>query len=141
MSYILDTNVISELTRPRPDAQVALWLESVEESRLFLTAITLGEISRGICRLERGRRRTQLEGWLDEGLLLRFRGRILAYGHGAALTWGRLMAEGEVAGRTPPDRDCQIAAVALEHGFTIATRNTPDFESFGVRIHNPWVAM
>ena len=138
MARILDTNVISELIRVEPDKNVVHWVANADESQLYLTSTTIAEIARGVWRLPEGRRRASLEIWLIEELLPRFRGRILAFDEDAALAWGRLMGAGEQAGRTPADRDCQIAAIALHRGMDIATRNVRDFESFAVSIVNPW---
>ena len=138
MGFVLDTNVISELVRPEPDEHVVRWVGSADESRLCLTSTVVAEISRGVWRLPPSQRRTKLELWLHQALLQRFQDRILPFDKEAALIWGRLMGEGEREGRTPPDRDCQIAAVALAHGHGIVTRNVRDFEHFEVVTINPW---
>lgn len=136
--FILDTNVIAEIARPRPEPSVLAWVREQESGRLHLTSTVLGEIARGIYRLPKGRRRAGLEAWFEKMLSPWFHGRILPFDADAATIWGRLMGEGERAGRTPPDRDAQIAAVALLHDMQLVTRNVRDFGRLGVRLLNVW---
>jgi predicted nucleic acid-binding protein len=138
MSFLLDTNVVSEPTKPKPDPGLTSWLASVDEDRLFISAVTLAEISFGIERRETGAGRTKLETWLHGDLKARFYGRILPVNEAVAETWGRLVAARAAAGRPIGLMDGFIAATALVHGLTLVTRNTADFENTGAPLLNPW---
>jgi predicted nucleic acid-binding protein len=140
VSYLLDTNVVSEWTRPRPDPAVVAFLASTDEDALFLSVITLAELRRGVDRLPTGRRRVALNEWLDNDLIQRFEGRILGVDHEVASAWGRLMAQAERRGRAPGVMDAWIAAIAEVGGLTVVTRNAADFEPLLGRIFNPWSA-
>jgi len=140
MKYLLDTCVLSDLVARQPTADVAAWVDSVEETRLHLSAITIGEIRKGIDRLPVSLRRTELETWLSNDLLARFEGRVLSLDAALLLTWGRLTAEWEAAGRVLPAIDSLIAATAVHHGLILVTRNVRDFDGTGLTIHNPWPA-
>lgn len=139
MTYLVDTNVISEGMRRSPDPDVAGWLDTVDESITYLSVITLGEIRRGIEKLPFSRRRDHLEAWLSDGLVQRFSGsRLLSVDDQVADEWGRTLARCEAAGRPVDPVDCQIAATALCHDLTVVTRNVKDFEPTGVDVVNPW---
>lgn len=138
--YLLDTNVVSETTRPEPSAAVRAWLSRQPLSRTYLSATVLGELAHGVARLPPGQRRRRLEAWLEGGLRRSYAGRILPLDEPASLIWGRLMGEGQRAGRTPAFRDCQIAAVAVHHRLTVATRDAAGFAPLGVATLNPWEA-
>lgn len=135
--YILDTNVISAVRRPDRAPRVEAWLRGKAENELFLSAITLGEIERGIWQQETrdpGFAR-DLRAWLDRTVLL-FSDRLLAFGAEDARIWGRLSAE---IGHT--GADLMIAATALHHGAIVITGNVSDFAPTGVAIENPFEAM
>ncbi|MEO5925770.1 MAG: type II toxin-antitoxin system VapC family toxin [Bryobacteraceae bacterium] len=136
--YLIDTNCVSETTRPQPDSKVADWFRQTDDSLLHISVLTLGEIRKGITRLEIGRRRTQLEQWLDIQLQLRFEGRILPITGQIALRWGTQAGQALLRGRTLPVIDGLLAATALEHNLTIISRNTRDFEAANVPVFNPW---
>jgi toxin FitB len=136
--FVLDTNLVSELARPRPDGSVEQWLLGRTLDCLFLTATIVGELWRGIEARAPGRRRRELEGWLGDILERQFAGRILAYDAGAARRWASLMQTCRELGRPAAALDAQIAAVALTHGLAVATRNVRDFEAFGVALVDPW---
>jgi predicted nucleic acid-binding protein len=138
VSYLLDTNVVSEWTRPRPDPAVVAFLESTDEDTMYLSVITLAELRRGVDRLHTGRRRAALDAWLDNDLVQRFDGRILGVDQNVASVWGRTMAIAERSGRTPGVMDVWIASIAEVHGLTVVTRNVADFASLAGRIFNPW---
>lgn len=140
MSYLLDTNVVSEWVRPRPDAGVIAWLDEADEDRLFLSVITLAELRRGVERLEPGRRRTRLDDWLRDELTRRFDGRILPIDAAIAETWGRLVARSEATGRAIGAMDAFMAATAMAHDLTLVTRNVGDFKSAIRSLHNPWTS-
>jgi predicted nucleic acid-binding protein len=136
--FLLDTNVISELVKPRPEANVTDWIESTDESLIYLSVLTLGEIRRGIAALPQSRRRASLEAWLDKDLRTRFEGRILDIDQGVADRWGLLTAAARNIGIVLPVIDGLLAATALEHNMTLVTRDTGQIPSIGVQVFNPW---
>lgn len=138
MNFLLDTNVVSEWTKPRPDAGVVAWLAEADEDRIFISVITVAELRHGIERLAPGARRQRLDSWLTSQVPLRFEDRLLAVDAETANTWGRVMAQGQAAGRPPGTMDAFIAATVLRHDMTLVTRNVSDFEALGVRLINPW---
>lgn len=143
MSWLLDTNVISELTRPRPDVNVAEWIDrrSRDQFLLHLSALTLAEIFRGVMRLERrGPQFAQLWAWVTSDLPARFGGRILPFDAGVAETWGKMTAA-VPKGVAVATMDSLIAATARHHGLILVTRNVVDMRYFpGVETENPWLS-
>jgi len=140
MSYLLDTCVVSELSRPRPSPGVVAWVSETDVASLHLSAITLGEIRRGTLRLPAGKRRTSLSDW-SESLRRGFSGRVLPIDESVALRWAEIAARAEQSGRPGSFADGLIAATALDRGLTLVTRNVTDFEPFGVSLLNPWTAL
>jgi len=139
--YLLDTNVISELMKPRPSRGVAEWIETTPEELLYLSVITIGEIRKGIDLLdEREPKRAALQSWLDRDVRVRFSGRLLAFDAGAAERWGQVEAFAQRQRQTLPTVDAQLAATALHHGLTFVTRNTDDVRVTGVPLFNPWTS-
>ncbi|MCT2399600.1 type II toxin-antitoxin system VapC family toxin [Novosphingobium mangrovi (ex Huang et al. 2023)] len=138
MSFLLDTNVISEGARPRPDPGVMDWLASMDEEQLFLSVVSLAELRHGIERLDDGGRKAALDVWLTEQLAPRFEERLLLVDPGTADQWGRVVARTQSAGRPIGAMDAFLAAHALQHQLTLVTRNVSDFEAAGVRLFNPW---
>lgn len=138
MNYLIDTCVISEIVRNKPDARVRGWLSSVEESRLFLSVITLGELEKGVLKLQAGRKRQTLETWIRGELAERFEGRILPVDALVARAWGALLAEGEARGRPLPAIDGLLAATAAVHQMTLVTRDAGILSSLDVSVFNPW---
>lgn len=135
MSYLVDANVLCEAIRPRPNARVLAWLERHDAS-LFVSTLTLGEIVKGIHLLERGRKRKKLEAWFEE-LIESFAGRIVPFDEDACRRWGAFYAKYQRQGRSLASFDSLIAASALAHGHTLATRNLADFPD-EVDLVNPW---
>ena len=138
MSYLLDTNVVSEWTKVRPHAGVVSWLHEVDEDRVFLSVITLAELRYGVDRLPTGTRRGILDAWLANELPLRFESRILPIDSAVADASGRLTAQAEARGRTLSAMDALIAGTAVVHGLTVVTRDTGDFEIAVKSVLNPW---
>ena len=136
--YVLDTNVISELMKPQPDHRVVAWVDARNNESLFLSAITIGELMRGVAKLPSGARRTATEAIINDALIPQFASRILPVTHQVMVTWATLTITCERAGRTLPAIDSMIAATALHHQLTLVTRNTRGFDGTGVPLHNPW---
>jgi len=139
VNFLLDTNVLSEVRRPQPNAKVMAWLDQVDEDRVHLSVISIAEIARGIGLLESGKRKSELALWLEHDLPVRFDGRMLSVDMPAALTWGQLMANSKRAGFALSVMDGWIAAIALSKGLTLVTRNIKDFENLGIALLNPWL--
>lgn len=138
MRYLLDTNVISEFRKPRPNPLVRAWLDKIDSENAWLSVITLEELQKGIARLSDTTRKKALQAWLEDDLIVRFAGRIVALDTGVLLTWGNLLARLETDGRMMPAIDSLIAATALHGNFVLVTRNEVDFTHTGVTIFNPW---
>ena len=137
---LLDTNVLSELMRPKPADAVVAWVAATPATSQYTTSITQGEILHGILLLPPGRRRTSL---LTAALAMfaeDFAGRVLAFGGEAAMPYARIAAERRRLGRPISHFDAQIAAIAQLHGASVATRNIADFDACGVKVINPWAA-
>ncbi len=138
MTFLLDTNVVSEWTKPRPDPGVVAWLAALDEDRAFLSVVTLAELRRGVERLEPGRRRDRLRAWLEHDLPTRFEGRVIGIDAPIAHAWGRLLARAQAAGQTVTTMDGFLAATAQVTDLTLVTRNVRDFAATGTPVHNPW---
>ena len=139
MTFLLDTCVISELVKQRPNENVVRWIDSVDEWRLYLSVLTLGELEKGITKLQASQRKNDLREWLEHDLTARFEGRILPVDFAVAAAWGTLQGEAERSGKKLPVIDSLLAATAEIHQLTIATRNVADFERCSIAIFNPWV--
>jgi len=138
LSFLLDTNVVSEWVKPQPDRNVVSWLAEVDEDRVFISVISFAEIRRGIELMGSGRRRERLAIWLAEELPNRFEQRILSIGQRVADTWGIVMARSQKRGVALSSIDGLIAATAEKHNLTLVTRNTKDFEASGISLLDPW---
>lgn len=138
MNFLLDTNVVSEWTKPRPDTGIVAWLAEADEDRVFISVVTLAELRHGIERMPAGARRDRLDVWLTEQMPARFEARVLPVDAGIADGWGRIMARGQAAGRPVGTMDGFIAATAEHHDLTLVTRNVSDFDVLGIRLVNPW---
>jgi predicted nucleic acid-binding protein len=135
---LLDTNVLSEVTRPAPDARVLEWLDRLDEDRSFISVVSIAEIRRGVALMDEGRKREALAEWLARDLPQRFEQRVLPVDEPVALAWGDLMGLAKRRGRGLSSMDGLIAATAVARQLTLATRNTKDFEGFGVELFDPW---
>ena len=138
MAFLLDTNVVSETIRPRPQQSVIDWIEAQTPTDLFLAAQTMGELMRGARKTKETARRKQFERWIEQDLARQFEAQILPFDGTAAAVWGRLMGDGDRTGRTPAAADAQIAAVAIQHELILVTRNEKDFVHFDMQLLNPW---
>ena len=138
MSFLLDTNVVSEWAKPRPDRGVVAWLADIDEDRVFLSVVTLAELRHGIERMHNGARRRRLDDWLRHELQMRFEGRILSIDDAVADAWGKVVAGREALGSPIEPMDAFIAGTAQVHGLTLVTRNVSDFELSVENIVDPW---
>ena len=138
MSFLLDTNVVSEWTKPHPNPGVVEWLETVNEDDVFLSVITFAELRHGIERLAGGARRRKLDHWLKSELPARFEGRIAIIDGAVADEWGRLVAQRESSSKSIHAMDALIAATARVHALTLVTRNVSDFSASLKELVNPW---
>ena len=139
MKYLLDTCLISELVKKVPHPAVVSWLDEQDEQSLYLSALTIGELQKGISKLPDGTRKDELQAWVEHDLTLRFMGRVIDIEMEAMLIWGRLQGESEQKRESLPVMDSLIAATAKAHGLVVVTRNVKDIERCQVRVCNPWV--
>ena len=137
MRVLLDTCVLSELRLPKPDPGVARAIQDLDSDDLFVSAISIGEIVKGVALLADGQRKRLLQAWLQT-LERRYGDRLLPIDLETCRMWGEVTAAAQKAGRTIPASDGLIAATARRHGLYIMTRNTTDFEPSGVPLLNPW---
>jgi toxin FitB len=140
MKYLLDTCIVSELIAKQPNQTVLNWLDSQIETDLFLSVITIGEITKGIRKLPNSRRKSTLENWLKTDLLHRFSGRVSVLDLDTMMLWGNLIGKLEPQGRALPLMDSLMAAIALQGSFTLVTRNEKDFDGAEVTIINPFAS-
>ena len=135
--YLLDTNIISNVTRPVPSEALLVWMGEQADENLFIASLTVAEIRRGILEKPPGRKRDQLDAWFagPEGPSALFSGRVLPFDERAGLIWARLMAEGNASGRPRSALDTMIAAIAEANGCIVVTDNEKDFA--GIEIVNP----
>ncbi|PBC05517.1 type II toxin-antitoxin system VapC family toxin [Mesorhizobium sp. WSM3860] len=140
MRLLLDTNVLSEVTRPAPDARVLEWLDGLDEDRSFISVVSIAEIRRGVALMNEGRKREALAEWLARDLPQRFEHRVLPVDESVALAWGDLMGLAKRRGRGLSSMDGLIAATAIAQQLTLATHNTKDFEGLGIELFDPWIA-
>jgi len=137
MSFLLDTNAVSEWVKPRPDAGLIRWMEAADEDRVFISVISLAELRYGVERLSVGKRRRRLEEWLGHELPLRFEGRVLPVDAQVADAWGRTVFRNQATGRPISVMDAFLAATAEVHRLTLVTRNVSDFAGLK-SVLNPW---
>lgn len=140
MKYLLDTCVVSELTRQAPDKNVISWISSAAEEQLYLSVFTIGEIRKGIEKLASGQRRDILEEWISTDLLFRFEDRILDFTVEISQTWGGIQGRAEKMGKSLSLIDGFIASIALYHDMTLVTRNEKDFVHSGAAVLNPFLS-
>ncbi len=138
MRLLLDTNVLSEVTKPSPDTSVLEWLDGLDEDRTFISVVSIAEIRRGVALMDEGRRRDALTEWLAQELPQRFELRVLPVDEVVALAWGDLMGVAKRRGRGLSSMDGLIGATAIAHNLTLATRNIKDFDGFEIDLYNPW---
>ena len=138
MSYLLDTCVVSELVKKTPRRQVVDWVDAQDESTLYLSALTIGELEKGIVKLPASARKARLTTWVRRDVTARFAGRVVPIDARVASRWGTITGESERRGLPLPVVDSLIATTALVHDLQMVTRNTEDFARCGVVCINPW---
>src|SRR5258708_21157202 len=137
MSFLLDTNAVSEWVKQQPNAGVIAWMEAADEDRIFISVVSLAELRYGVERMPTGRRRSRLEQWLRNELPLRFESRILPVDTEVAEAWGKIVSRSEAAGRPIGAMNAFLAATAETHQMTLATRSVSDFPFFK-SVLSPW---
>ena len=137
MNFLLDTNIISEPKQKKPNEKVLEWLGAQDESKIYLSVLTVGEIRKGITRLESSKKKSELEAWLEK-MRNRFARRLLPLSEKTFLVWGRMCGELENKGIARPALDSLLEATALEHDLILVTRNVRNFQNSRVTILNPW---
>jgi predicted nucleic acid-binding protein len=137
MKFLLDTNVISEPKQKKPNKRVLEWLDAQDESKIYLSVLTVGEIRKGITRLESGKKKAELEEWLEK-MRNRFARRLLPLSEKTFLVWGKMCGEFENKGIVRSALDSLLEATALEHDLIFVTRNVKNFQNSQVMILNPW---
>lgn len=138
MKYLLDTCVISELCKRKPDTGVLAWLKKANPRDLYLSVMTVGEIKKGIAKSNDDERALELESWLNQKIRLKFADQILPVDEETALMWGRLTGAGERLGKPKSVVDALLAATASVHHLKIVTRNIKHLSGMGVELINPW---
>lgn len=135
MSYLIDTNVLSELRKRNPLPKVVQWFESINPESLYISVLTLGEIKKGLDLVDSARKRALLRDWLDVKLPAYFRGRVLPIDEPVARHWGAMLA---ALNESRPAIDSLLAATAAFHDLVLVTRNTKDVAGLAVEVFNPW---
>lgn len=136
--FLLDTNVLSELTRVKPEARVTGWLQNASEDDLYVSVLTLGEIRKGIELMAPGKRREQIQEWLETVLRTWFDGRVISVDQAVAERWGVLTAQAKRAGTPLSVIDGLLAATAAQHNLAVVTRNIRHFDGAGASLFDPW---
>lgn len=141
MKYLLDTCVICEIIKPRPDENVISWLQSQNEDDLFLSVLTFGEIEKGIEKTADDARKKRLQLWVAEDLRKHFEGRIISIDLGVAVKWGEIQGVAELSGKPMPSIDGLIAVSGFVRDCVVVTRNTSDMAQSRAELFNPWLGV
>ncbi len=139
MNYLLDTCVISELIKKNPDTNVLSWISEVEETSLYLSVLTFGEIHKGIEKLTQSKKKERLHKWVNSDLRERFKSRIINFDLDTATKWGEIQGKAELAGKPMSLIDGLISATGIAYDLIVVTRNTKDMEQSGATLLNPWL--
>ena len=138
MKYLLDTCVISEVIKRKPSSKVIKWIKQEEESNFFISVLTIGELHKGIEKLDKSKRKEELHNWVENDLKERFCNRIINIDMQVVMVWGKIQGMTERAGKPMPAIDSLIAATGVTHHLTVVTRNTSDMKESGAALLNPW---
>ena len=134
MKYLLDTDVVSQYTKRPPNPRVDSWVQRTDDRDLYISGITYAELWYGINLLPPGKRRMELENWIEDDLYMQFFNRVVGFSLDVAKRYGSLMARAKKNGHNPTAMDCLIAATAVANGMAVATLNRKDFEKLGVEL-------
>jgi predicted nucleic acid-binding protein len=138
LNYLLDTNIISELISPTPNENALNFITKLDETKIYLSVVTIGEIQFGIERLQEGVKKERLKSWLFNDLLNKFDGKILDIDVKTMLTWGKINQRLKSIGKPLPIMDSLIGATCMTHLLTLVTRNEKDFQNLNIQILNPF---
>jgi len=138
MKYLLDTCIISEAIKRKPSSKVIKWIKQEEEGNFFISVLTIGELHKGIEKLDKSARKEELHNWVENDLKERFCNRIINIDMQVAMVWGEIQGMTERAGKPIPAIDSLIAATGITHHLTVVTRNTSDMKESGAVLLNPW---
>ncbi|MDA8158599.1 MAG: type II toxin-antitoxin system VapC family toxin [Deltaproteobacteria bacterium] len=141
MAYLLDTCVISEIAKPKPNKDVILWLTENDEDNFYLSVLTFGELYKGVSKLRDSKKKELLYDWVENELKNRFKNKILDIDFVIAEIWGNIEGKAESNGIVLPSIDALIASTGIAYDLTVVTRNTSDMERTGVKLLNPWVSV
>ncbi len=139
MNYLLDTCLISELAKPKPDEKVVDWVLSENESSFYISVLTFGELHKGVEKLPESKKKEELRIWIEDELKNRFQNRIISIDIRVSILWGKIQCFAEKKGKPMPAIDALIAATGIAYDLTVVTRNATDMESSGVKLLNPWL--
>ena len=138
MNYLLDTCLISELSKSKPDKKVVDWVLSKNETGFYISVLTFGELHKGIEKLPESKKKKELRIWIEGELKDRFQNRIIGIDMRVSILWGKIQCVAEKKGKPMPAIDSLIAATGIAHDLIVVTRNVSDMEQSGVRLLNPW---
>ena len=138
MNYLLDTCLISELSKSKPDKKVVDWVLSKNETGFYISVLTFGELHKGIEKLPESKKKEELQIWIEGELKDRFQNRIIGIDMRVSILWGKIQCVAEKKGKPMPAIDSLIAATGIAHDLIVVTRNVSDMEQSGVRLLNPW---
>jgi toxin FitB len=139
MNYLLDTCLISELAKSKPDEKVVDWVLSENETSFYVSVLTFGELHKGVEKLPESKKKEELQVWIEDELKNRFQNRIIGIDMRVSILWGKIQCFAEKKGKPMPAIDSLIAATGIAYELTIVTRNVTDMEQSGVKLLNPWL--
>lgn len=139
MNYLLDTCLISELAKSKPDEKVVEWVLSENETNFYVSVLTFGELHKGVEKLSDSKKKEELRIWIEDELQKRFQNRVIGIDMRVSILWGRIQCFAEKEGKPMPAIDSLIAATGIAYDLTVVTRNVTDMEQSGVKLLNPWL--
>jgi toxin FitB len=139
MNYLLDTCLISELAKSKPDEKVVDWVLSENETSFYVSVLTFGELHKGVEKLPDSKKKEELQVWIEDELKNRFQNRIIGIDMRVSILWGKIQCFAEKKGKPMPAIDSLIAATGIAYELTVVTRNVTDMEQSGVKLLNPWL--
>ena len=138
MNYLLDTCLISELSKSKPDKKVVDWVLSKNETGFYISVLTFGELHKGVEKLPESKKKKELRNWIESALKNRFQNRIIGIDMSVSILWGKIQSFTERKGKPMQAIDSLIAATGIAYNLTVVTRNVSDMEQSGVKLLNPW---